>query len=89
MPELSAHANAPGVEQSDLLLPVFRGGRRAQELPTVHQAREHARSELARLAPEVARLTDPVAYPVVLAPPLDELRSALLERASRPSEPSS
>lgn len=67
----------------DLLVPVLRQGNSVYEPPSVHEARQLCREQIAALRPEQRRLRKPEAYPVGLTPALAELRSELLAEAGR------
>ena len=63
-----------------LLRPAMRGGKRLAGLPDLAASRDHARAELARLPPALARL-EPFSYPVEIGAPLRAL-AAELDRAA-------
>jgi nicotinate phosphoribosyltransferase len=65
----------------ELLVPVFRGGERVYQPPTLEQARELARSELATLHPGILRQLRPHWYPAGLEWGLHVRREALIENA--------
>jgi nicotinate phosphoribosyltransferase len=67
-------------EGEALLRPVMRGGRRLPGIPDLAGARNHARDQLARLPPALARL-EPYHYPVEIAPQLRELAAELDRRS--------
>jgi nicotinate phosphoribosyltransferase len=71
-------ANAPGEE---LLVPVFRAGRRVYDPPSIHDARARARFQLEQLHAGIRRFVNPHAYPVGLEQSLHALRTALILRA--------
>jgi len=58
----------------------MRGGRRLPGIPDLAGARNHARDQLARLPPALARL-EPYHYPVEIAPQLRELAAELDRRS--------
>lgn len=62
----------------DLMVPVFRQGRRVYELPALVDIQLYARQQLNTLWSEVRRLTNPHHYIVDLSPQLYELRQKLL-----------
>jgi len=72
---------AAGLDQEELLRPVFRAGQRVYQPPTAALARERLRLELAALAPGCKRLRDPEQYPVGLEVTLAELRARLVAEA--------
>jgi nicotinate phosphoribosyltransferase len=61
----------------DLLVPVFRAGRRVYDSPSLETIREHAFSEIDRLPVGVKRFVNPHLYPVGLERGLYELRTRL------------
>jgi nicotinate phosphoribosyltransferase len=65
-------------ETVDLLQPIFRAGRRVTEIPSPTEAREHARTELARFHPGVRRFVNPHGYPVGLEAGLSARRTELI-----------
>jgi nicotinate phosphoribosyltransferase len=69
------------VEHTDLLVPVFREGRRVMEMPTLAASREHAADELAHLDPTITRLLNPHTYPVGLERTLHDRRTRLVLEA--------
>lgn len=68
-------------EHADLLVPVFRQGRRAYEPPTATETRSVAASEIAKLPDEITRLNAPNPYRVSLEKNLYRLRSELISAA--------
>src|SRR5262249_5721686 len=70
-------------EYTNLLVPIFRKGELVYRLPNLDASREHSRYQLSRLPPEVAKLDNPLAYPVGLEKSLHELRSTLIARAKQ------
>jgi nicotinate phosphoribosyltransferase len=77
--DLATGLDEPG--QSDLLVPVYRAGKRVREAPALRAVRERTAAQLRSLGPEITRLDDPRRYPVSLSPALARLRQTLLERA--------
>ena len=65
----------------DLLVPVFRGGRRVYELPGIEQIRERREEELKRFHPGVKRFENPHRYPVGLEKSLFDLKTRLVLEA--------
>ena len=63
---------------SDLLEPIFRGGKGVSEPHTPEQARERCRSQLGQLHSGVKRFANPHAYPVGLEAGLFELKQRLM-----------
>jgi len=66
---------------SDLLVPVFRGGKVVYEAPRIETSRAHLRKQLSCAPPGILQLNDPTSYKVGLERSLYELRSALIARA--------
>lgn len=62
----------------ELLIPVFRGGKRVCELPKLKDIQTYARKELDTFWDEVKRLTNPHRYIVDLSANLFELKQQLL-----------
>jgi nicotinate phosphoribosyltransferase len=75
-----------GATHTDLLLPVYRGGRRVVDPPPLQVARERVTSELSRLSEAVKRFDNPHEYPVGLEPQLHALKTRLV-RAARGLSP--
>ncbi len=71
----------PGTKSADLLVPIFRGGRRVYDPPTPKQSREHCLAQVGRLPKGVARLHDAEAYPVGLEQKLHDLKMGLMTEA--------
>jgi len=73
----------------DLLVPIFRRGRRVYELPALAQVRQHAADELSRFHAGVKRFVNPHRYPVGLEERLFELKTRLIltERAASSASP--
>jgi nicotinate phosphoribosyltransferase len=65
----------------DLLIPVFREGKKVYELPAIEQARKRASEQLRRLHPGVKRMLNPHEYPVGLEKNLFDLRQKLILKA--------
>ena len=76
----------PGdAESADLLVPVYRGGKRVYEVPPLPLARERCAAQLETLQPGIRRLDNPDRYPVNLHTALEERKSRLmLERRGVP-----
>ena len=72
---------APGTPGTDLLVPVFRAGKRVYELPSIEQARRRVQEQLAMFRPEVKRLVRPDRYFVGLEAGLHERKTQLIRRA--------
>ena len=67
--------------QTDLLVPVFREGKRVYDPPPAKVARENCRAQVARIPEGVARLRAPEPYVVGLEQSLNELKTRLIEEA--------
>ena len=72
---------ADDLEHLDLLVPVYRGGRKVYDQPTALDARERARAQVASLHPTTRRFDNPHAYPVGLEHSLHALRTRLVREA--------
>ncbi|MCS7305574.1 MAG: nicotinate phosphoribosyltransferase [Thermoguttaceae bacterium] len=68
-------------EGEDLLVPVFRQGRRVLELPSLESARLHCQEQLALLPPTVRRFVNPQTYFVGLEQRLFDRKTQLLLKA--------
>ena len=66
----------------DLLLPIFRAGRRVYDPPPLTSVRERVSSELSRFHAGVKRFVNPHRYPVGLERALHDLRTRLIVEAS-------
>jgi nicotinate phosphoribosyltransferase len=71
----------------DLLVPVFREGRRVYDVPTLEQARALARDELDALHPAILRQLRPHWYPAGLELGLHRRRETLIEQALQVEAP--
>jgi nicotinate phosphoribosyltransferase len=70
-----------GPASEDLLVPIFRAGRRVYESPAIHAIREHAQAQLAGFHAGVKRFVNPHRYPVGLEARLFELKTDLVMKA--------
>jgi nicotinate phosphoribosyltransferase len=66
----------------ELLVPIFRGGKRVYELPELKDIQSYAQKECDTLWEEVKRLVNPHRYIVDLSPKLYDLRQELLHKIS-------
>jgi nicotinate phosphoribosyltransferase len=66
---------------TDLLVPVFRRGRRVYDPPILADVRARARAELARFHPGVKRFVNPHQFPVGLERRLHDVRTQLVLEA--------
>lgn len=67
-----------------LLVPIFRGGRRVYDPPSLDVSRDRTRAQLDRLHPGTRRLVNPHEYPVGLEQQLHRIKTDLIlsERSS-------
>jgi len=72
---------APGSEHEDLLMPVFRAGRRVYDPPPLEAVRRRAAEQLAGFHAGVKRFLNPHQYPVGLEQRLSDLKTRLVLRA--------
>jgi nicotinate phosphoribosyltransferase len=66
---------------SDLLVPIFRGGKVVYEAPRIETSRDHLLKQLRCAPPEILQLNDPRIYKTGLEQSLHELRSKLIAHA--------
>lgn len=71
----------PDADYEDLLVPIFRNGRRVYDVPSIHDTRRRATEQVNQLHPTVRRLVYPHEYPVGLDCRLSDLRLKLLAEA--------
>jgi len=71
-------AGTPG---QDLLVPIFRGGRRVYQPPPLEESRARVQAQVARLHAGVRRFVNPHQFPVGLERRLSDLRVALTLQA--------
>jgi nicotinate phosphoribosyltransferase len=69
-----------GTPFTDLLVPIFRHGKRVYHLPSIHEVKEYAQTNLSRLHPGVKRLTHPDRYSVGIEKSLYELKTELIRQ---------
>ncbi len=70
--DLVARADEPPPEGTEaLLVPVVRGGRLVEPLPTLEAVRDRCRAQLAALPEEFKRLDSEAVYPVVYSDVLE------------------
>jgi nicotinate phosphoribosyltransferase len=65
----------------ELLLPVFRAGRRVYQMPPLEEVRRRAMANVAALDPAIVRFVNPHLYPVGLEPRLHDRRMRLIFEA--------
>jgi nicotinate phosphoribosyltransferase len=70
-----------GSHHTDLLAPIFRGGKLVYQSPGLPESRARTREQLASLPPDVLTLEKPSRYDVGLENSLHELRSQLIGHA--------
>jgi nicotinate phosphoribosyltransferase len=75
-----------GEEGDDLLVPVFRDGRRVYDAPPLAQMRRRARDQLASFDRGVTRLADPYPYPAGLEEGLHEEKNRLIRAVQARTE---
>lgn len=71
----------PGARYDDLLVPIFRAGRRVYDQPPIAEIRRAAREQVERFHPGVRRFVNPHGYPVGLERGLHDLRTELILKA--------
>ena len=71
----------PQAAAQELLVPIFRAGRLVYDRPSLEQARQHTRDQLARFHPGIKRFVNPHQYPVGHEPWLHELKTRLVVEA--------
>jgi nicotinate phosphoribosyltransferase len=65
----------------DLLVEIYRGGRRVYNAPSLDAIRSRVQSQLAQLHPSIRRFANPHEYPAGLESQLSDLRSRLIQQA--------
>ena len=70
-----------GAAHTDLLVPVFRGGKAVYESPSLAAMRDFAKQQLAGFHAGIKRFVHPHAYPVGLELGLHELKTRLILEA--------
>ena len=68
-----------GLESQDLLIPIFRKGKRVYKLPTLNEMREHTRQELKGFQSGIKRFINPHQYVVGMEQSLYDLKVELIE----------
>jgi nicotinate phosphoribosyltransferase len=71
----------PATPCGDLLVPVFRGGKRVYDVPPIAEARARAKRELAEFHVGIKRFVNPHRYPVGLERGLHDLKTRLILEA--------
>ncbi|MBN2578779.1 MAG: nicotinate phosphoribosyltransferase [Pirellulales bacterium] len=83
--DATRHKTMPAATPAkNLLVPVFRGGRRVYTPPSLEESRRHAQAQLAQFHPGVKRFVHPHQYPVGLEKGLHERKMEMIS-ASRSS----
>jgi nicotinate phosphoribosyltransferase len=72
---------ADGAPHEDLLVPIFREGKRVYELPPIEEIRTRGAAQLERFHPGVKRFVNPHRYPVGLEAKLYDLKTRLILEA--------
>ena len=70
----------------DLLVPVFRAGRRVYEVPPLTASRERTQQQVGTLDASIKRFLNPHAYPAGLERRLHERRQQLIASTTRPAK---
>jgi nicotinate phosphoribosyltransferase len=70
-----------GAAHEDLLVPVFRAGRRVYDVPPLAASRERTAAQLAKFHQGIKRFVNPHQYPVGLERSLHELKTKLVLEA--------
>jgi nicotinate phosphoribosyltransferase len=70
-----------GDDGADLLVPVYRGGKRVYDRPPLDEIRARRESQLARFHPGIKRFENPHGYPVGLEQALFDLKTRLILEA--------
>ncbi|KKK97173.1 hypothetical protein LCGC14_2655390 [marine sediment metagenome] len=73
----------PGTAGEDLLVPLFRGGKRVYDIPSAESARDRARQQMAMFHAGIKRRANPHQYPVGLEEGLQRRETELLLNARR------
>ncbi|MBF0278242.1 MAG: nicotinate phosphoribosyltransferase [SAR324 cluster bacterium] len=66
------------MEYKNLLVPIFRNGKKVYSSPTIHQIRENVKNELNQFHPGIERFINPHQYPVGIEKSLFELKTKLI-----------
>jgi len=70
-----------GKESEELLVPIFRQGKRVYNMPGVSEVRQRTQEQIGRFQDNVKCLIEPFRYPVGLEQDLYELRARLVREA--------
>lgn len=68
-------------KSEDLLVPIFREGKRVYDPPSIHDVRERTKGQVAMCHAGIRRFVNPHQYPVGLEAELHELKSDLIKSA--------
>ena len=74
---------AAGTRSEDLLVPIFREGKRVYDLPPLTASRERTQRQLAEFHAGIKRFVNPHEYPAGLEEGLHERKMSLIRRARR------
>lgn len=69
-----------GTTSEDLLVPIFRAGKRIYTPPPLRDSRDRTAAQLAALHPSIRRLLNPHEYPAGMATNLHELKISLIKK---------
>jgi nicotinate phosphoribosyltransferase len=75
---IAQNVSPPALSFDNLLVPVFRGGRRVGERPALEVSRRRAQDQLAMFDDGVKRLDHPAAYPVGLEAGLSRRKTEII-----------
>lgn len=73
------------LKAENLLVPIFRSGKRVYDPPSAKAARERRQSQIDQLPDAIARLNEPETYPVGLEKNLHQLKAQLMSQAKTKS----
>jgi nicotinate phosphoribosyltransferase len=74
-----------GLKSWDLLQPVFRGGKRIYEIPSLQVIKENTKQELARFPVGIKRFLNPHLYPVGMEKSLYDVKIKLIKQIRNPN----
>jgi len=70
-----------GATGTDLLVPIFRGGRRVYDPPPLIESRRYAQEQIAQLHAGIKRLVNPHQYPAGLEAGLHQRKTDMILQA--------
>lgn len=82
-PHNLANAIAMKGKWSDLLVPIFRKGKRVYSPPSIVEIQRHAKEELSRMVPSMLRFTNPEPYLTGLEAKLYETKLKLMKKLKK------